>query len=70
MVPSPKDVSEPQGDDEPYFKRDTLSIYLVTSRDGVHIDHEWVYAHQPLLPKDGLPEGRMGSGLPGPLLAA
>ena len=34
-----------------------------TSRDGVHIDHEWVYAHRPLIPKDGLTQSDWDSGL-------
>ena len=35
----------------PAFARDVTNVYLVTSRDGVSIDDEWVYAHRPLLPK-------------------
>lgn len=58
-----KDLDEAIGPDEPPFERDTLNVYLVTSRDGVHIDHEWVYAHQPLLPKDGLKQSDWDSGL-------
>ena len=58
-----KDVEEPRGDDLPAFERDTLSVYLVTSRDGVHIDCEWVYARQPLLPKDGLTQADWDGGM-------
>ena len=58
-----KDGEEPRGYDLPAFERDTLSVYLVTSRDGVHIDCEWVYAHQPLLPKDGLNQADWDSGM-------
>ena len=39
----------PMYDTCPPFERDTLNIYLIGSRDGVHVDHEWVYAHQPLI---------------------
>ena len=46
-----KDMSESTGATLPPFQRDTTNIYLVTSRDGVHIDTEWVYARQPLIPK-------------------
>ena len=46
-----KDQSEPEGFDKPAFKRDTTNVYLVTSRDGVHVLDGWVYAHRPLLPK-------------------
>jgi hypothetical protein len=49
-----KDMGEPVGDQLPSFQRDTTSVYLVTSRDGVHIDDEWVYARRPLLPKGKL----------------
>ena len=58
-----KDVEEPRGDDLPAFERDTLSVYLITSRDGVHIDCEWVYARQPLLPKDGLAQADWDGGM-------
>jgi hypothetical protein len=37
--------------DLPAHEGDTTNIYLVTSRDGVHVDDEWVYAQQPLVPK-------------------
>jgi len=57
-----KDVSEPIGPDLPAFKRDTTNVYLVTSRDGVHIDDGWVYAHQPLIPK-GSKQRDWNSGL-------
>ena len=57
-----KDLDEPHGADLPAFERDTLNVYLITSRDGVHIDHEWVYAHRPLLPKDGLTQSAFDSG--------
>ena len=40
-----------RGDQLP-ARRDTTAIYLVTSRDGVHINDEWVYARQPLIPKE------------------
>jgi hypothetical protein len=58
-----KDLLEEIGPHKPPFERDTLNVYLVTSRDGVHVDHEWVYAHQPLLPKDGLKQSDWDSGL-------
>jgi len=58
-----KDTSEEHGADESYFKRDTLSIFLVTSRDGIHLDDEWVYAHRPLVPKDGTAQMDWDSGL-------
>ena len=38
---------QPRGD----LGGDTTNIYLVTSRDGVHIEDDWVYAQQPLVPK-------------------
>ena len=63
VIEWPKDLHEPAGPDQPAFERDTLNVYLVTSRDGVHIDHEWVYAHKPLLPKDGLHQADFDSGL-------
>ena len=46
-----KDLSEPTGASLPAFQRDTTNIYLVTSRDGVHIDPGWVYARRPLVRK-------------------
>ncbi|KAL1526128.1 hypothetical protein AB1Y20_014856 [Prymnesium parvum] len=46
-----KDGSERRDDGGPRFSRDTTAVYLVTSRDGVHVDDEWVYARQPLLRK-------------------
>ncbi|KAL3897921.1 MAG: hypothetical protein SGPRY_012950, partial [Prymnesium sp.] len=46
-----KDLTEIAGENNPAFTRDTTNVYLVTSRDGVHIDDEWVYAQQPLLTK-------------------
>ena len=49
-----KDNSEQEGDQLPAFERDTTSIFLVTSRDWVHIDDEWVYARRPLIPKGKL----------------
>ena len=58
-----KDSSEPRGDNEAAFERDTLNVYLVSSRDGIHVDHEWVYAHRPLLPKEGLRQSAFDSGL-------
>ena len=63
VIEWPKDLHEPAGPSNPHFKRDTLNVYLVTSRDGVHIDHEWLYAHQPLLPKDGLTQSDYDGGL-------
>jgi len=45
-----KDMEEEIGPNFCAFERDTANIYLVTSRDGVHIDDEWVYAQQPLIP--------------------
>lgn len=62
VIEWPKDVSEPRGGGLPPFERDTLNVYLISSRDGVHIDHEWVYAHQPLLPKDGLVQSDWDAG--------
>ena len=62
VIEWPKDLHEPRGANLPAFERDTLNVYLVTSRDGVHIDHEWVYAHQPLLPKDGLTQSDYDGG--------
>ena len=35
----------------PPFSRDVMSVYLITSRDGVHFDLSSVYAHNPLLPR-------------------
>jgi len=46
-----KDLAEGEGDALPSFERDTTSIYLVTSRDGVHVNDEWVYARRPLVLK-------------------
>ena len=46
-----KDNSEQVGPLEPSFQRDTTNIYLVTSRDGIHLDDSWVYGHRPLIPK-------------------
>ena len=34
----------------------------MTSRDGVHIDDEWIYAHRPLIPNRGLLQGAWDSG--------
>ena len=51
----PKDVdTEASGSEQPAFERDTTNVYLVTSRDGVHIDDGWVYAQRPLLPKGAM----------------
>ena len=51
----PKDVdAEAAGLDQPTYERDTSNVYLVTSRDGVHIDDGWIYAQRPLLPKGKL----------------
>ncbi|KAL1514941.1 hypothetical protein AB1Y20_004017 [Prymnesium parvum] len=58
-----KDLSEPAGHELPPFERDTINTYLVTSRDGVHVDDEWVYAHRPLLPKAGLTQRHWRAGL-------
>ena len=50
-----KDVhSEPVGAELPSYTHDTTNVYLVTSRDGVHIDDGWIYAHRPLIPKGAL----------------
>ena len=46
-----KDLTERRAPDAPAVERDVTNIYLVTSRDGVHIDDEWVYAHRPLVPR-------------------
>lgn len=62
IIEWPKDLDEEHGSTRPAFERDTLNVYLITSRDGVHIDHEWVYAHQPLLPKDGLTQADYDGG--------
>ena len=51
VIEWPKDLSEPTGNASAAPQRDTTNVYLVTSRDGVHIDDEWVYAQQPLIPK-------------------
>ncbi|KAL3912903.1 MAG: hypothetical protein SGPRY_008174 [Prymnesium sp.] len=56
-----KDGGELEGAQMPAFERDTTSIYLVTSRDGLHIDDEWVYARQPLIRKARL-QGEWNSG--------
>lgn len=58
-----KDGSEPTDPSRPALERDTLNVYLITSRDGIHIDHEWMYAHRPLLPKKGLKQSDWDSGL-------
>ena len=48
----PKDqFAEPRGPNLPAFARDTSNVYFVTSRDGVFVDHSFIYAHTPLLPK-------------------
>ena len=57
-----KDGSEPRGASRPAFERDTSQVYLVTSRDGVHIDDEWIYAHRPLISKRGKLQGAWDSG--------
>eukprot|EP00966_Prymnesium_polylepis_P170553 3942664-Prymnesium_polylepis.1 len=36
-----KDMSEVANESNPAFQRDTTNVYLVTSRDGIHIDDEW-----------------------------
>ena len=59
--PRPQDHSETRAAEAPAFERDTTNIYLVTSRDGVHIDDGWVYAHRPLLPK-GRTQGEWDAG--------
>lgn len=61
-----KDMSEHTGEALPAFQRDTTNIYLVTSRDGVHVDTGWVYARQPLIPK----AARQGGWNSGFVLAA
>lgn len=53
---------EPEGDELPAFERDTTQVYLVTSRDGVHVDDGWVYAHRPLVVK-GAKQSDWDSGL-------
>ena len=50
----PKDDSEPEGAQRPAFQRDTTRTYLVTSRDGLSVDLQHVYAHQPILPTGAL----------------
>ena len=55
-------TAEPVGDDQRAFERDTTQIYFVTSRDGVHVDDGWVYAHRPLIAK-GAKQGEWDSGL-------
>ena len=57
-----KDGAEADEPEAPAFERDTTQVYLVTSRDGVSIDTSWVYAHRPLLPRDGLRQKDWGSG--------
>ena len=51
VIEWPKDLSEPTGISFAAPQRDTTNVYLVTSRDGVHFDDEWVYAQRPLIPK-------------------
>ena len=51
VIEWPKDLSEPTGNSSAAPQRDTTNVYLVTSRDGVHFDDEWVYAQRPLIPK-------------------
>ncbi|KAL1510256.1 hypothetical protein AB1Y20_006580 [Prymnesium parvum] len=58
-----KDASEAQGPNHPFLQRDTLNVYFVTSRDGIHIDDEWIYAHRPLLPKAGKLQSDWDAGL-------
>ena len=36
----PKDADEDRGDEEDAMNRDMNNVYLVTSRDGVHVDDE------------------------------
>ena len=57
-----KDLEEEADPDAPAFKRDTTQVYFVSSRDGVSVDLSWVYAHRPMLPKDGLRQSDWGSG--------
>lgn len=63
VIEWPKDTSECEstsaqcGSKARHYKRDTTNVYLVTSRDGVHVDDEWVYARKPLIPKPS----RMGA---------
>lgn len=54
VIEWPKDMSEPTGNESAAPERDTTNVYLVTSRDGIHIDDEWIYAHRPLIPKGRL----------------
>ena len=58
-----KDLTEPIGPTHPHLEHDTLNVYFVTSRDGIHVEHEWVYAHRPLLPKDGLTQSDWAAGI-------
>ena len=65
----PKDTfAEPLGPNLAAFARDTTNVYLVTSRDGVHVDHSWIYAHRPLLPKGSKRQEEWDAGflLPAP----
>lgn len=63
VIEWPKDLGEERCEDCPAFERDTLNVYFVTSRDGKHVDHEWVYAHKPLLPRDGVRQEAFDSGM-------
>ena len=58
-----KDLNETKGPDQPYLERDMINPYLVTSRDGRHVDLGWVYAQRPLVPKDGLIQSDWASGI-------
>ena len=61
-----KDLGEKAESGLPAFARDTTSIYLVASRDGIHLDDDFIYARRPLIPK-GKVQGHWRSGF---LLAA
>lgn len=62
VIEWPKDLGELTNDRLPAFQRDTASIYLVTSRDGIHVDDDWVYARRPLVSK-GKTQGAWDSGM-------
>jgi len=55
-------LDQERGADAPALDGDTTNIYLVTSRDGVHIDDDFVYAHQARLsPRRGTARGHLGA---------
>ena len=61
VIEWPKDSTEPEGAASPRFERDVTRVYLVTSRDGISIDTQYLYAHQPLLPT-GATQGEWNVG--------